>query len=48
MYNLTGKKVLTVKQANIENVDVSGLNAGMYIITIESNQQQIHRKIIIE
>lgn len=48
MYNLTGKKVLTVKQANIENVDVSGLNAGMYIITIESNQHQIHRKIIIE
>lgn len=44
IYNINGKLILQVN--NQANIDVSGLNSGIYIINIKSENQTFTRKII--
>jgi len=37
--DLTGKTVKTIKAENIQSVDLSGLNNGMYILSTDTNKQ---------
>lgn len=37
--DLTGKTVRTVKSDNIQSIDLSGLNQGMYILSTDTNKQ---------
>lgn len=48
IYNLSGRQVFSLQQENIENVDISKLQSGIYIISVKINNERIHRKIIIE
>ena len=50
MYNIIGQEVLNVKlNANqaIERVSTIGLNAGVYIVNIQVDNNTITKKIII-
>uniref|UniRef100_UPI00404AF9E6 DUF7619 domain-containing protein n=1 Tax=Flavobacterium sp. TaxID=239 RepID=UPI00404AF9E6 len=47
IYNLQGQKVMEVKNAS-ENLDVSGLQAGTYLIKVFTNQGSSHAKFIKE
>lgn len=49
LYALTGKAVLEMKGSNLneEQLDISGLNPGMYILRIQSGKDEIVHKIQI-
>lgn len=48
LYNLSGKRILHTFQLEGNQLNLSHLKAGMYILSMEINQQRVHRKIIIQ
>ncbi len=46
IYDILGKKVLTVKN-NIENIDISTLQNGIYIIKLKTDNGNLSKKLIV-
>ncbi len=48
IYNVLGRKVLTKKATSTDQIDVSSLRSGIYVLTITSNNKSLTRKIVIQ
>ncbi len=51
LYDIQGRKVLTAKldDALIQNrINVANLNAGVYVVIVQNNSQEVTKKVIIE
>ena len=48
IYNMLGKQVLSKLVKYNENIDVSNLNAGIYILRVEEKGKFATRKLVIE
>ncbi|MEY8850197.1 T9SS type A sorting domain-containing protein, partial [Psychroserpens sp. XS_ASV72] len=51
LYDIQGRKVLSTRldESLLQNrIDVSGINAGVYIVTVQSNNQEKTKKVILD
>jgi hypothetical protein len=51
LYDIQGRKVLTTKLDSVllqNRIDVSSINTGVYIVTVQNNSQELTKKVIIK
>ncbi|MGZ3862000.1 MAG: PKD domain-containing protein [Bacteroidia bacterium] len=47
MYDINGRHVQCIKDKNKSNIDISGLDEGMYTVTIKTINGSVNRKLVI-
>jgi hypothetical protein len=48
VYTITGKKVYNSSIYNKQNIDLSNLSKGVYIVKLSSSQQSVSKKLIVQ
>lgn len=48
IYDLTGKQVLEITNTSQKTIDISSLNAGIYLVKLNQESEQFHQKLVVQ